>query len=317
MSHLGCGIHGMTAAETTLATASADRHGIVTAAQLRRLGLSAREIDRRLRSGLLLRQHHGVYRHAAAPATPDSRLLAAVLGGGAEAVASHRSAARLHGLRDTPRWRPEITVPGRRLPRSGGVTCHRTDLLEAPDVTSVRRIPCTSVPRTLLDLGAVVPFEVVELATQDALIRDLTTAVELMCVLERVGQRGRRGTAALRAVVRASLPPDEIESQLELDLLRLVESVFAPAPVVQHEIVLAGGGRARLDLAWPHLRIAVEADGRRWHSTRAAFERDLVRSRSITAAGWRHYRYGWSDVHQRPQAVRTELAAVFAGARAA
>lgn len=307
----------MTAADTTLASAAADRHGIVTAAQLRRLGLSGREIDRRLGSGLLVRLHHTVYRHAAAPETTEGGLLAAVLGAGAGAVASHRSAAWLHGLRDTPRWRPEITVPGRRLPRSRGVACHRTDLLERPDVTSVRRIPCTSVPRTLLDLGAVVPFEVVELATQDALIRDLTTSVELLCVLERVGRRGRRGTAALRAVVRAGLPPDEIESRLELDLLRLVESCFVPAPVLQHEIVLAGGGRARLDLAWPELRVAVEADGRRWHSTRRDFERDLTRSRAITAAGWRHYRYGWSDVHQRPQHVRAELTAVFAGARAA
>lgn len=307
----------MTAADTVLAVAAARQHGIVTATQARRLGISAREIDRRLRSGLLVPAYAGVYRHAAAAETPESRLVAAVLGSGARAVASHRSAAWLHGLRDTPRSRPEVTVPGRRLPLLGGVIRHRTDTLEAPDVTSVRRIPCTSVARTLLDLGAVVPFEVVELATQDALIRNLATAVDLVCVLERVGGRGRRGTAALRAVVRASLPPEGIESRLELDLLRLVECSFVPPPVVQHEIALPGGGRARLDLAWPELRVAVEADGRRWHSTRRDFERDLTRSRAITAAGWRHYRYGWTDVHQRPAAVRAELETVFAGARAA
>ena len=307
----------MTAADTVLAAAAAHQHGIVTATQARRLGISAREIDRRLRSGLLVPAHAGVYRHAAAAETPESRLVAAILGSGARAVASHRSAAWLHGLRDVPRWRSEATVPGHRLPLLQDVTCHRTDRLEAPDVASVRRIPCTSVPRTLLDLGAVVPFEVVELATQDALIRNLATAVDLVCVLERVGGRGRRGTAALRAVVRDSLAPDAIESRLEVGLLRLVESSFVPPPVVQHEITLPGGERARLDLAWPELRVAVEADGRRWHSTRRDFERDLTRSRAITAAGWRHYRYGWTDVHQRPAAVRAELEAVFAGARAA
>ncbi|HSH60985.1 MAG TPA: hypothetical protein VK988_15375, partial [Acidimicrobiales bacterium] len=51
----------------------------------------------------------------------------------------------------------------------------------------------------------------------------------------------------------------------------------------------------------------VEADGRRWHSTRAEFERDLVRSRAIVSAGWRHYRYGWTDVHQRGMALRAEI----------
>ncbi|MBW3548513.1 MAG: type IV toxin-antitoxin system AbiEi family antitoxin domain-containing protein [Actinobacteria bacterium] len=307
----------MTATDITLATAAADRHGIVTRGQIRRLGVSDGEVERRVDAGLLVPLHQGVYRHAAVPETVEAGLLATVLGSGDRAVASHRSAAWLHGLRDVPRWRPEVTVSERRLPLLRGVTCHRTDLLEAADVTSVRRIPCTSVPRTLLDLGAVVPFEVVELASQDALIRNLTTSVELVCVLERVGGRGRRGTAALRAVVRASLPPDRIESRLEADLLRLVESSFVPPPVLQHEISLAGGGQARLDLAWPDLRVAVEADGRRWHSTRRDFERDLTRSRAITAAGWRHYRYGWADVHQRPGAVRAELEAVFAASHAA
>ncbi len=305
------------AADTALATAAADRHGIVTRAQLRCLGMLDGAIERRVDAGVLVPLHQGVYRHAAAPATTEARLVAAVRASGAGAVASHRSAAWLHGLRDTPRSRPEVTLPGRRLPLLGGVIRHRTDTLEAPDVTSVRRVPCTSVPRTLLDLGAVVPFEVVELATQDALIRNLTTSVDLVCVLERVGARGRRGTAALRAVVRESLAPDAIESRLEVDLLRLVESSFVPPPVLQHEITLPGGGRARLDLAWPELRVAVEADGRRWHSTRRDFERDLTRSRAITAAGWRHYRYGWTDVHQRPAAVRAELEAVFAAIRAA
>lgn len=126
-------------------------------------------------------------------------------------------------------------------------------------------------------------------------------------MLERVGKRGRRGTAALRAVVRASLPPDGIESHLELDLERLIKSCPVPEPVLQHEIVLPDGRRFRLDTAWPDLRIAAEADGRRWHSTRKEFERDLLRSRAITAAGWGHYRYSWSDVHQRAAAVRTEI----------
>lgn len=113
----------------------------------------------------------------------------------------------------------------------------------------------------------------------------------------------------LRAVVRSSLLPRGIESRLELDLLRLIESCPVPKPVLQYEIVVADGRRIRLDSAWPDLRVAVESDGRRWHSTRQEFERDLERSRHITAAGWRHYRYGWTDVHQRPAAVRAEIAA--------
>lgn len=306
----------MTSADSIIANATATQHGLATHPQLRVLGLSDEQIANRLQRKLLLPMHEGVYRHAAAPWTPPGQLLAAVLACGAGAVASHRSAARLHDLRDVPRWRPEVTVPGSRLPLLRGVVRHRTDLLEPLDVTSVNRIPVTSLPRTLLDLGAVVSFEVVEMAAQDAIIRGGVSAVELVCVLERVGKRGRRGAAALRAVVRASLPSAGIESRLELDLVRLIESCPVPQPVLQYEIVLPDGRRLRLDTAWPELRIAAEADGRRWHSTRREFERDLLRSRAITAAGWRHFRYGWADVHQRAADVRDELTAVVLAATA-
>lgn len=298
----------MSTHEIVLARSAASQHGLVVRTAARRLGVTAREIDRRVDDGLLIHLHEGVYQHAAAPLTPKGRMSAAVLACGAGAVASHRSAAWLHDLRGVPRWRSEITVGRTRLPRHLGMALHRTDQLEPVDVTSVDRIPVTTVARTLLDLGAVVPFEVVELAAQDAMIRDLVSGLDLICVLERVGKRGRRGTAALRAVVRGSLPPEGIESPLELDLLQLIESCPVPPPVLQHEIVIAGR-RYRLDVAWPHRMVIAEADGRRWHSTRQEFERDLQRSRAIVGAGWRHYRYGWADVHQRPMTVRTELIA--------
>jgi very-short-patch-repair endonuclease len=56
----------------------------------------------------------------------------------------------------------------------------------------------------------------------------------------------------------------------------------------------------------------VEADGRRWHATAAGFERDLARHNAVTAAGWKVFRYGWADVHQRRAATVDELAAVLA-----
>jgi hypothetical protein len=307
----------MTTADTVLSAATAAQLGFVTHAQLTELGLSDEQIANRLERRVLVRAHQGVYRHAAAPPTPNSRTLAAVLGCGSGAVASHRSAAQLHRLREVPGWRPEVTLTGTRLPLLGGVTVHRTDTLEPLDVTTADHIPVTTIPCTLLDLGAVVPLEVVELAAQDAIIRGSISAVDLICMLERVGKRGRRGTAALRAVVQASLPQKGIASRLELDLQRLIEGCPVPPPELQHEIIVAGGQRLRLDKAWPEFRITIEADGRRWHSTRQEFERDMARSRAITAAGWRHYRYGWADVHQRGEAVKAEIMTILASILAA
>lgn len=300
----------MIAADTALASAAARQLGFTTHRQLVRLGLSDEQIANRLERGVLLAAHQGVYRHAAAPCTVNGRLLAAVLACSSGAVASHRSAATLHRLRDVPRWRPEVTLAGTRLPLLRGVTVHRTDTLQPVDVTSVDSVPVTTLARTLLDLGAVVPFEVVEVAAQDAIIQQRVSTVDLICILERLGKQGRRGAAALRAVVRSSLPRKGIESMLELALQRLVGSCPVPRPELQHKIVVAGGRRFRLDSAWPELRIAVEADGRLWHSTRKEFERGMARIRAITAAGWDHYRYGWADVHQQPATVRAEITAV-------
>jgi hypothetical protein len=211
-----------------------------------------------------------------------------------------------------PGARPEITVPAPARVRRPGVRVHETDRLDAVDVTSVDGIPTTRPARTLLDLGAVAPVGVVELAAHDAVIRNAVTTVDLLCVLERLGGPGRRGTAALRAAARAGLPPDELESTLELALYRLVRACPVPAPVLQHPVVLPGGRRVRFDFAWPARRVAVEADGRRWHATRADFERDLDRANAIAATDWRHFRYGWAPVHERPAAVRAEITAAVA-----
>ncbi len=206
-------------------------------------------------------------------------------------------------------------MSGTRLPLLHRVLVHRTDTLGPADVTSVEGILATTIPRTLLDLGAVVPFEVVELAAQAAIVEDRISAVDLICVLERLGRRGRRGTASLRAVVRDSLPLNGITSMLELDLQRLIQACPVPAPVLQHPIQI-DGVRYRLDKAWPKLRIVVEADGRRWHSTRKDFEEGMARIRAITAAGWDHYRYGWNDVHRRPGEVKAQITAVVSAALA-
>jgi len=308
----------MTTTDASLARVAARQHGCVTSIDLRALGLDRRATARRVGQGLLIPVHPRVWRHAAVQVSRVGRVHAAVLASGPGAVASHRSAAHLHELRSVPSHRPEVTVPGTRLPLLAGVHAHRTDLLEAADVTTVDGVPTMTVARTLLCLGAVLPTSVVATAAQDALIRGLTSDVDLIAILERLGARGRRGTAALRAAVLAGLPPAGAQSRLEADLVALLRTRGLVPPVLQHELRTTLG-LARLDGAWPDRRLAVEAGGRRWHSTTADFERDLRRSRAIVAMGWRHVRYGWTDVQQRPSEVLREVAELVAqpGAAAA
>jgi hypothetical protein len=289
----------MRRADVRLAEVASRQLGLVRRRDIAAIGVSDRELEHLITLGLLEGVHTGVYRHVAVPLDGRGRVLAAVWGAGDIAVASHRSAAWLWEMRDVPRWRPEVTVAGRSRRSPTRVTVHRTDRLDPADSTHCDGIPVTSVPRTLLDLGAVTDVQVVRQAAQDAVIRKLVAPEDLLCVLERVGRRGRRGTAALREAVETSFLDDRLESRLEQELFELVLRCEVPPPVPQYELRCIDGRQVRLDFAWPDQRVAVEADGRRWHATTADFERDLARSNSITASGWSIYRFGWSDVRDR------------------
>ena len=81
------------------------------------------------------------------------RWMAAVLACAPGAVLSHHAAAGLWGIRRGTRI--ELTVPPRAGRPSLGSKLHYANL-PADETTTHDRIPTTTVPRTLLDLSAVV-----------------------------------------------------------------------------------------------------------------------------------------------------------------
>ena len=76
-----------------VAPLAAKQNGLVTRAELVRIGLTTRQIDHSLTGQQLIRMYAGVYRIAGCPRTTDSDLAAGLLL--TEGVASHRSAAHL------------------------------------------------------------------------------------------------------------------------------------------------------------------------------------------------------------------------------
>jgi very-short-patch-repair endonuclease len=61
-------------------------------------------------------------------------------------------------------------------------------------------------------------------------------------------------------------------------------------------VIRAPGYFARVDLANPLLRIAIEADSFAHHGTRESLRRDCRRYTSLAANGWLLLRYTWEDV---------------------
>ena len=136
--------------EQRLAQLASRSHGVVTRAQLLTAGLSARQIDERLKKGALIRMHRGVYRVGHRAPSLEARYMAAVKASGQGGVLSGMAAAFLWGLVKGTAPPPEVTARVKR--RVKGVRARRNRLEEA-DKTRWRGIPVTTVPRTVVDLG--------------------------------------------------------------------------------------------------------------------------------------------------------------------
>jgi very-short-patch-repair endonuclease len=81
-------------------------------------------------------------------------------------------------------------------------------------------------------------------------------------------------------------------------------------PVPQYEVRDDDGGLiARVDFAYPEVRLAIEVDGYAHHSSRKQWESDLARQNRLIAAGWRVLRFSSRDVndHAAPAAVERVL----------
>ncbi len=270
--------------DRALARVAARQHGVVSRQQVEALGLGRGALARRIESGRLHRLHRGVYAFGHAALRVEGRWLAAVLAGGPGAVLSHRDAAALWELRSDGRALIDVTTPARTRERIAGVTLHRTRRLAPEEVTVLRGVPVTTVSRTLLDLAEAVPKRQVERAFDQADVLGLLDAAEIAVTLAR--NPGRRGLVALDELLRAhDRHPTLTRSELEERFLALVRQAALPEPEINVPL-----GRYIADFLWREPRLVVETDGRAYHTTRAAIERDRRRDADLLVAGYRTFR---------------------------
>ena len=280
------------------------QHGVISLAQALGLGLPQRAVERRVETGAWIRRLPRVYAAAAAPPSWEQRLMAAVLWGDAGAAASGRAAARLWELPGFAAPAVEVTIPRRRkAPR--GVTL-RGRAIDPVDLTVRRRIPVTTPGRTLLDLSARCRFDALDVAVHHGIRAGLVTPAELSRLSEGFGGRGACGAPLLRKVLRAYVAEAAApQSPLEARVLRLLRRSGLPAPVRQHEVRLPDGRRRYLDFAWPSIKVAVEADGYQWHSSRSAWERDRRRLRELADQGWQVVSVTHGDLARADEVIET------------
>lgn len=287
-------------ADRHLARLAAAQRGVFSRAQALSIGATDGMLQRRLATGRWERLFPGVYRLAGCAPSWRQSLIAACLAWGPGAVVSHRAAAALWRLAGFEPGPVELIVPRGRHRKLVG-TVHRPLSLPRVDVTMLDAIPVTTPARTLLDLAATEPTDVVEEALDDALRRRLVTVPRLRWRLTETGGSGRPGVTVLRSLLDARGNASSVpQSVFETRLLRLLKQHGLLSPVVQHEIRDGGRLIAVVDLAFPRARVAIEAEGYRWHAGSLRWAHDLARRNAITALGWRVIHVTWSDLVDRP-----------------
>lgn len=259
------------------------QYGVVARRQLLDAGLSRDAIAHRIETGRLFRLHRGVYSVGHRSPPQEGLWMAGVLAGGEGAVLSHRSAAALWGLCGAVQAKVEVTSS--RSTRSSGSLRRHCAHLPRDEMTIRRRIPVTTVSRTLLDLAAEVAIVEFERAVREAEFLRLPDRPPLAELLARYPRR--RGARAARVTLErlGRLAPGDSRSHLEDRFLRFAARARLPMP--ETNVVLRLGGRTyEADCLWRVERLVVELDGHEAHGTRSAFESDRERDRLLQVAGW-------------------------------
>ncbi len=294
--------------------------GLVTRKQLTADGVSLATVERWERGGSLARVGSATFRAPSAPASWDSAVMAACLD--LRGVASHLTAAALFELVPRPRQIDVLVPEGRRsrpaLGRSSGppVLVHRTTSLPLADVARVGPVPVTSVARTALNLGALVPrvisparyAEIIGAAVDGGLARDPW----LWWLLEHRRCRGRNGVSALEEVLAYRQRLGPTESWLEREVLRIIEAAGLPLPETQRVIHRRGRSAARVDFIYPRPKAVIEAMGYRFHRTPAEADADAQRSIDLQLQGYKVFPLFARRIIANPESVLSTVREILA-----
>lgn len=265
----------------------ATHHGVITTAELRRLGVKRPTRERLIRAEVLRVVARGVFVVSSTPSTFEQRC--------ALACAAHPtgfvtgpSGGVLLGLRRMPRAAPlHVAVRhGLHLPPLAGVRYRQTTVIWAVDrVARADGVTVASPPRLAFDLAADLrPLDHLS-AVEQLIETERVTVDELVAIGRRLGHPARPGSGAFRRTLdRLGSAP--AESHPEVVLADALERRGVPIERQRRVLALPNGRSARIDLAVLAVRWGVELDIHPEHRSLDGHARDAVRVRQLHGVGW-------------------------------
>lgn len=290
---------------------ASQHHGVISRPEALQLGLTKGQFDNMVRRRTLRRVAPQVFVAAGSPETWHQRARVAALTVGG--LISHRAAAAVHGIDGfSHRW-VEVTTGKDQRPTNGPWLLHRSTQMRFADGVEVAGLPVTSLTRTVLDLAAVTSYSKFEQGVDAVLRQGLCDWPDLYAALALHSIQGRNGCGPLRSLLDARYGDKVIpDSNFNRMVVQLLERMGAPSPKVEHEVRNERGRFvARVDLAYPRVRLAIELDSVRWHLNRESFEKDPRRKNALALLGWTVLTFTWADYIDHPaQLVRQVFSAL-------
>jgi hypothetical protein len=280
--------------------------------------MSATQVRRMVRRGVLLPVGRGVYAHATVaaqmasdPVGEHALRLASVLAVTKPGEAgSHHSAAVLHGLHLLGPTPPDVAVT--RPPvgsQKGRLGVHLHIAALPPDhVTTRGGIRLTSVARTVVDLDRASSFRSGVVVADSALRSNQTSKAELQSVITDCA----RWPGISRAKLVVEFADGRSESVLESISRVAFRDQGLPAPELQ---VWVGGDDegviGRADFLWRRYNTIGEADGAVKYKDTARAISQLRRDAQLRAAGFEVVHFTWDEIARTPSRVAASLREAF------
>jgi predicted transcriptional regulator of viral defense system len=289
--------------------------GIRTTSELLAAGNTAKQIETEVRRGKLVRVRRGVYARADMVAQLAARrdglhLLqtAAALATTGPAVASHCSAAIIHGLDILGKPPRDVTLtraPGRNRSGQPGTRLHWAQL-PTEHVTVHHGMRVTTVARTVIDMARTVEFRAGVVTADSALHQKLVTKAELDA--ELASARRRRGIQRATEVI--AFADALAESVLESIARVMFRDCGLPPPELQ---VWVGGAEVvgRVDFLWRQFRTVAEVDGLMKYVDPARAILQLERDKRLRDAGYEVVHLGWHEITENPAYAAAAIRSAF------
>jgi hypothetical protein len=300
--------------DKALAAISGENDGMFSRQDCRGLGVSPGVLRRRISSGAWVPVGAAALRFRGSPLTWRGTVRAALWDAGPDALASHGTAARLHrfpGFFDGP---VELLVP-RALDHVCTIaTIHESRRFHRVENTVLTGLPTVAAADTLVHLAPQLSVRKMEWLLDELWAGRRMAVPAVQRAFDRLAP-GCRGMKGLRAILRdRSAGAGIAESVLERKFMAMADRYGLPPFEQQAAFPGREHLEERVDFLWRDVRLIVEADGRRWHTRVADFDRDHWRDLRARAKGWSTVRVTWLMLDQTPAEVCAELLAARAEA---